>query len=238
MIRDNTFIELRGYLNIIKRRWPMLVMPAIGVLLVALVAFRVPKPTYRIGIQFIVGQNASEEIVNNAEQRQWEWVASQYVVNSMTDWSNGSEFAELVRLKLLQPQYGEYDIELEPLAEAIEAFTIRSRMTTFVNYEDEEETTAIAHAIVAVFDDVAAGRVNPLPQAGTVPPQLVPLDVITPPLKISASPIEFIQWPLRIGVAVGTGLIFALILEYLDPRIHEKRQLEAIDIPVVGSIPH
>lgn len=238
MIRDNVFIELRGYLNIIKRRWSLILLPAVGVLLVAIVAFRIPQPIYRIGIQFIVGQNATAAIATNAEQRQWEWVTSQYVVNSMTDWANGSEFAELVRLKLLQPAYGGYDIELEPLAEAIEAFTIRSRMTTFINYEEEVETTAIANAIVAVFDDVAAGRINPLPQTGTVPPQLVPLDVITPPLKIMASPIEFIQWPLRIGVAIGTGFLFALIIEYLDPRVHEKRQLEAIDLPVIGSIPH
>lgn len=236
MIRDNIFIELRGYLSIIKRRRLFVVIPAVMALALGVLQFRLPKATYRAGVQFIIGQPASVESATDSEQRFYDWLTSEYVVNSVTDWVNGSEFSELVRLTLIeQGAVDEDEYEVEDMANAILASTIRSRLTVLVDADTEEEVEIIMSTVLSVLEQFENGTITPLPQLD-IPSGIEQLDVVSIE-PIPPNVTAFIYWPLRMVVAAIAGLLFALMIEYLDPRVYEKRQLEAIYIPVLGLIP-
>ena len=43
--------------------------------------------------------------------------------------------------------------------------------------------------------------------------------------------------PLRVALALGAGIGLALLVEYLDPTIRERDEVEKLGLPVVGEIP-
>lgn len=231
MIRENIFIEVRDYLNLLRRRWPYVVIPAIIVLGLGILTFEIPETTYRAGRQHIVGQTPAELDENTEENRQYSWIASQYVVNSMTDWANGTNFA--LRLSQEVSRTHQIDLDMDVFTDDILVQTLRSRITLIIEHDDEDELEIIMNAGTKILQEENA---EALPQLGSIPAIVEPIDHI----EIKSTPPSFNDWlalPMRVLVAALAGLGLALLMEYIDPRVRSRYHVEAIDLPFVGAIP-
>ncbi len=75
-----------------------------------------------------------------------------------------------------------------------------------------------------------------LPQLGGEPAELVQLDqpIVN---QVPAGIIDQLELPVRIAIAVAAGIGLALFVEYVDPTVRGRRELETMGFEVVGSIP-
>lgn len=223
-------MELRSYWIIFKRRWLYVIIPTLIVLAIGLVSYSRPAPLYNAGVRFIVGQEPIGSASLTDEQRLANWKTSEYVVNTLADWVRGGQFAGLVSQGL-----AEQGITVAP--QAIVAGTssesTRSMMVLSISYVDPTVLDQIMHEAGRVLierNDLG------LPQLGGEPAQLVQLDepIVN---RVSAGIVQQLDLPLRIVLALLAGIGLALLVEYLDPTIRDRRELETMGLLVIGSIP-
>lgn len=232
MIRSDIFLELRVYLDILRRRWPLVAVPTVIVLLLGIVTFRIPEPTYQIEMQYMVSQPPSVSAEIDEEARQYTWVTSQYVVNAVTDWAAGTEFAGRIAQQL-NAQDEELEIEALDVASSLKVGTYRSILKLTFNHPDEDIIEAMVNSATVILQSDNASVV---PHLGETKATIVPVDEVI--LQTQGPGITaFLDIPLRVFVAIATGIGLALLVEYLDPKVWTSRQITAMSIHVLGEIP-
>lgn len=228
MFYDAAFTELRIYLDVLRRRWPLIVIPTVIALIVGIATFRVPPPTYKTSVEYIVGQQPAPDALLEEQARQWVWVVSQYAVNGVTDWTQGTDFAGRIADQL-DPAF---ELSTLDVADAITTDTIRSELTIIVEHANEEVVEAIANAATQVLKE------NDLviPQLENMPARVVPIDrVIVEPVGAGMS--AYIDVPLRVAVALAASVGLALLIEYVDPKVRSTAHVERMKLSILGEIP-
>lgn len=208
----------------------MVVIPTAVVLVVGLVTYSPPGTAYNAGIRFIVSQEPSEAAAESDEERLANWQTSEYIVNGLTDWVRGGQFAQLVSERLAESGL---NIDAGAVRGSIAADNTRSMMTLSMTFGDAAALEAMMNAAAAVL--VEENEVG-LPQLGGETAALVQLDqpIINP---VTAGILEQLQLPLRIVLAVGAGVALAFLVDYLDPSVRSKEELEEMGLAVMGEIP-
>lgn len=223
-------MELRNYWVILKRRWLYLIIPTLIVLIIGLITYSRPAPLYNAGVRFIVGQEPIGSESLSDEQRLANWKTSEYVVNTLADWVRGGQFAGLVSEGM-----AEQGITVAPqdIVAGTSADSTRSMMVVSISYGDPVVLEQIMHEAGQVLieqNDLG------LPQLGGEPAQLVQLDepIVN---RVSAGIVKQLDLPLRVVLALLAGFGLALLVEYLDPTIRDRRELETMGFSVIGAIP-
>jgi capsular polysaccharide biosynthesis protein len=208
----------------------LVVIPTAVVLVVGLVTYSPPGTAYNAGIRFIVSQEPSEAAAESDEERLANWQTSEYIVNGLTDWVRGGQFAQLVSERLAESGL---NIDAGAIRGSIAADNTRSMMTLSMTFGDAAALEAMMNAAAAVL--VEENEVG-LPQLGGETAALVQLDqpIINP---VTAGILEQLQLPLRIVLAVGAGVALAFLVDYLDPSVRSKEELEEMGLAVMGEIP-
>jgi capsular polysaccharide biosynthesis protein len=218
-------MELRHYWKIFKRRWLIVLIPAVMVLAVGLLTYRPPVPVYNVGVRFLVAQAPAPES-NTDEQRYYNWLTSEYIVNGLTDWVRGTEFATAVSAQLAAQ-----DIAMPPGAIRVFPDNTRSMLTISMSHTSTPELAAMIEAVTTVLIEQ-----NALPQLGGEKAEIVPLD--QPHInQIPPSLRDQLDLPLRVLLALGVGVGLALLAEYLDPTIRERDELAGLGLEIMGEIP-
>lgn len=222
-------MELRHYWKLFKRRWLIAVLPAIVVLAIGLVTYQSPPPVYNVGVRFLVAQPPAEAAETLDEQRYYNWLASEYIVNGLTDWVKSGSFATAVSQELAAQGV---NIPAGAIQGSLAADNARSMLTISMTYGSSQELAAMMNAAAAVLQE----QNSVLPQLGGETAVLVQLDQ---PFvnQIPAGIRSQLDLPLRILLALGAGVGLALLVEYLDPTIREREELSQLGLPVVGEIP-
>lgn len=223
-------MEFRTYWSILKRRWLLVVIPVLVVLILSLFSYSPPTQAYNVGVRFIAGQVPSEAAATSDEQRLANWQTSEYIVNTLATWVRGGQFAELVSRRL-----GEQGVEIPASAVqgSIAADDARSVMTLYMTYGDRDNLVKMMDAAAQVLiEENSMG----LPQLGGETAELVQLDQ---PLvnAVPAGILEQLDLPLRIALSLFAGIGLALLVDYIDPTIRGREDLEMIGLSVVGEIP-
>jgi capsular polysaccharide biosynthesis protein len=223
-------MELRSYWRILKRRWLYLVVPTLIVLAIGLITYSRPAPLYNAGVRFIVGQAPIGSASLTDEQRLANWKTSEYVVNALADWVRGGQFADLVSDGLAQQGI---TVAPQAIVAGTSADSTRSMMVLSISYGDPVVLEQIMHEAGRVLieqNDLG------LPQLGGEPAQLVQLDepIVN---RLSASIVRQLDLPLRIVLALFAGVGLALLVEYLDPTIRDRQEVEGMGLSVIGAIP-
>lgn len=223
-------MELRAYWQLIRRRWLLVTIPTAVVLVVALATYSRPGTLYNGGIRFIVGQAPSEEALTSDEQRLANWKTSEYIVNTLADWVRGGQFAELVSQRL--GEQGQ-NLPAQSIQSGVASDSTRSTMVLSMTLNDpvllQEALNAAAEVLIA---ENSAG----LPQLGGEPAELVQLDepIVN---RVPAGIIDQLELPVRVAIAVAAGIGLALFVEYIDPTVRGRKELETMGFDVVGAIP-
>jgi capsular polysaccharide biosynthesis protein len=223
-------MELKDYWRILRRRWLLLLVPAVVVLAVGLLTYQRPSPAYNVGVRFIVGQEPSSGADLSDEERLANWHASEYIAHGLNDWVRGGQFAELVSQRLAAEGRS---IPPPVIQGSLAADNTRSKLELYMNHGDPELLAAMITAAAAVL--VEENHLG-LPQLGGQPAVVNQLDqpVVNPSPAGMRSRLDLL---IRVGLAVAAGLGLALMAEYLDPTLRTRAELEALGLSVLGEIP-
>jgi capsular polysaccharide biosynthesis protein len=223
-------MELREYWKALRRRWMLVLIPAVIVLLLGLASYRPAPPAFNVGVRFLVGQQPSLRAATSDEERYYNWLTSEYIVNGLNDWVRGGNFAQAVSEHLTAQ-----GISVPPgaIQAGIAADNARSMLTLSLNGNDAAVLEQMMNSAIAVLTEQNA---QALPQLGGETAVLVQLDdpVVN---QLSSGIRSQLDLPLRVALALAVGVGLALLAEYLDPTIRERREVERIGLPVLGEIP-
>ncbi len=223
-------MELQVIWKVFRRRWLLVVIPAVIVLVAGLATYRRPPTVYNVGVRFLVGQPPVSGPVESDEQRYYNWLTSEYIVNALTDWVQGNEFGQAVSEELSNRGI---DVAPGAVQGGLAADNARSMFTLSLVHNDPELLTQIMDAAIVVLqernDDV-------LTQLGDQPALLTPLDeAIVNPLPAGIR--SQLDLPLRLALALASGVALAAVVEYVDPTIRERHELETLGYSVLAEIP-
>jgi capsular polysaccharide biosynthesis protein len=224
-------MELKQLWAVIHRRWWLVLLPAVISLILALPSLSSmisPQPTYTAVIQFTASQVPGSGSFE--EQSYITWLGSEYAVNNLATWMRSESFAREVTYQL---QSQGKTIDAAAIQNAIRSDSARSIMRLYLTWPDPEETKQIAQAAVDVLRTKSQDYFPQLTAARAV---IIPLDAITVtpqsmPLMTRLAPL----FRVLIGLVAGLALVF--LAEYLDPTLHERREIDALGLPILAEIP-
>jgi capsular polysaccharide biosynthesis protein len=222
-------MELRHFWKIIKRRWLYILIPPLFVLVISVALYQPPPPAgYNVGMNFIVSQSPAPQAQNPDENRYYNWLTSEYIVNGLTDWVVGGAFKTAVSAQLATQGY-----DVPPHTFNVAADNVRSKLQLSIQHGDADTLARIMDTAVVVITEENAVA---LPQLGGDTAVIIPLDqpVVTP---LPGSIRSQLDIPLRIALALAAGFGLALLAHYLDPTIADRAELQAIKLPILGEIP-
>ena len=222
-------MELRAFYAIFRRRWLLVLIPPLMVALFSAVTYQSPPaPGFNVGVNFIVGQTPAPEADLADQERYYNWLGSEYIVNGLTDWAVSGNFRTAVTNQLAQE-----GIEVTPGSFGVGADNVRSKLQLTIQHGDAETLAHIMNAAIKILSEQNA---DALPQLGGETAVLILLDepVVTP---LPRSLRSLLDIPLRIAIALAAGFGLALLVEYLDPTVRNKAEAEAMGFAVLGEIP-
>lgn len=223
-------MELRQLWKILRRRWALALIPAVLVLIAGLATWRPAPPAYNAGVRFIVGQPPGAAAAEADEQRYYNWLTSEYIVNGLTDWVRGGVFAEEVSQRLAAQGI---DVPAGAIQGGLAADNARSMLTISLTSGDAQQLENMLAGVIAVLTEENAAA---LPQLGGQTAVLTQLDepVVN---TIGAGIRSQLDLPLRVALALFAGVGLALLAHYLDPTIRERAELERAGLPIIAEIP-
>lgn len=220
-------MELRQIWKVLRRRWPLLIIPALVVLTYGAITYRPPGVGYNVGVRYMVGQPPAEAALTLDEEQYYNWLHSEYVANALADWVNGNGFRSSVSARLATR-----NIDVPAGAIGIVADNARSTLLVSVTYSDPD---VLAEVMTAVTQTLIEQNADALPQINN-PILISPLDepIIN---SISAGIRSQLDLPVRVLAAFAVGFGLAFVVEYLDPAIRERDEIDALGLDVLGEIP-
>ncbi len=224
-------MELKQLWAIVRRRWWLVLLPALVALILALPSLPSvisPPTAYTTVIQFTASQVPGSGSFE--EQSYITWLGSEYAVNNLATWMRSESFAREVATQL---QSQGKTIDATAIQNAIGSDSARSIMRLYLTWPDPEETRQIAQAAVDVLRTRSQDYFPQLTAARAV---IIPLDAIT--VTPQPTPLTTRLAPLfRVLIGLVAGLALAFLAEYLDPTLHQRREIEALGLPVIAEIP-
>ncbi|MCB8976668.1 MAG: hypothetical protein H6657_04510 [Ardenticatenaceae bacterium] len=222
-------MELRAFWSIFRRRWLLVLIPPLVVALFSAVTYQAPPtPGFNVGVNFIVAQPPAPAAELADQERYYNWLGSEYIVNGLTDWAVSGRFKTAVSNQLAQE-----GLEVPPSSFGVAAENVRSRLLLSIQHGDAATLAQIMDAAITVLSEQNA---DALPQLGGETAVLVQLDdpIVTP---LSRSLSSLLDIPLRLAIGLAAGLGLALLVEYLDPTIRNRKEAEEMGFAILGEIP-
>jgi capsular polysaccharide biosynthesis protein len=223
-------MELRRFWQVLRRRWLLVLIPALAVLVLGLLTYRRPAPVYTTWARFIAGQTPTPGTDLKDEQRYYNWLTSEYIVNGLTDWVRGGEFAAAVSGYVAAKGQ---DIPATAIQTGLTADNARSMLTLSLSGDDARQLALMMEGVISVLTTQNAVA---LPQLGGENALLTQLDeaAVTPAPPSLRSRLEL---PLRLVLALLAGVGLALLVEYLDPTLRDRREVQELGLAILGEIP-
>ncbi len=225
-------MELRGLWKIVRRRWWLIALPALAALAYAVYGYLKVPPAggYSTSIHFTAAQPPRGGDTLYEDTRYYPWLASEYVVNALTDWVRTNSFAREVSAVLAAEGR---DIPAWAIQGNLAVDNARSVMVLTLNWNNPDDLQAIAEAASTVLKERSTDY---FPQFGEEEVRVIALDepVIGPvPPSITArlNPL------IRFGLGLAAGAALAFLVEYLDPTLHERAEVERMGLPVLAEVP-
>ena len=230
-------MDLKMLRQFIKRRWWIMILPALIALVVTLpllVSVVSPPVSYMVQMRLTAAAppgTASDGVSTPYEDAVYvPLLASEYVVVNMPGWITSDSFASEVSHFL---DADGLDIPAGDLAGAFNADGYRSIMSLYVGWDDATEIQSIAEAAVAVLQTRNQAY---FPQFAAEPVQVVALDEIevnevAPPIMSRLEPL------IRIALGFAAGVMLAILAELLDRSIRTRDEVESLGLVVIAEIP-
>lgn len=226
-------MELILIARVLARRWHLVAIPVAIVFIAVLPDFLGDGPAVSGGFTTTIRYTAAQEldaIPGRDGDYQDVWLASELTVNAFTAWVRTTSFAREVSAAAANQNM---EIDAGALAGSIAADSQRSVGQVFINWPDADELAVIVDAVVEVLSTRNQAY---FPQLGASPAQVRLLDEpgvapAPPPLTDRFAPL------VRLVLALLAGTTLAFVVDYLDPTLRRRDEVEALGLRVVAAIP-
>lgn len=223
-------MELMLFIRVLLRRWLLVAIPVVIAAAVAVPALLAPSNASGGGYSTVIRYTAAqviEAIPGRDGDFQDVWLASELAVNAFTEWVRSGSFRDEVRALLPADTAGRVN------AGTFGADNERSIGQLFIAAADAATLEQFAEAAQTVLTTQTGAY---FPQLGGQPAQVTLLD--RPEINAAPAPITSRLGPLlQLAVALLGGIGLAFLVEYLDPFIYRRDQLDALDLRVVAVVP-
>jgi capsular polysaccharide biosynthesis protein len=164
------------------------------------------------------------------DPRYFGWLTSEYLVDDFTEVVRSGLFAGEVSGRLA-------DQSIVVPAGAIQGSAATGKLHRIITlgftWPDAAQLEAIAAAAAAEITEDADDYFRQLGTEGAGVTLLDPPAVTT----VGAALRDRLELPLRLLLALLVGLGLVFLLEYLDTRVRDEREVEALGLPLIGRIP-
>lgn len=219
---------LTAYARILRRWWWLVLLPVAGAALVTALTARDTggAVTYQVVMRFAAGLPPETAPDAYKYDRYYAWLASEYVANGFGDVVRTGAFAEAAARRA---GVGAAQVQAGVSADHKQSITV-----VYLNWPDAEGAQRVAEAITQELTQNAAAYFPQL--AGAAVPAMTRLDApspaaVAPPLR------SRFDLPIRLALALAAGLALALAAGAADPFLRDRRQIEAMGLRVIGTIP-
>lgn len=223
-------MELRQLVNVLVRRWPLALIPFVVVLAVGLATYHQPPPAYNVGIRYSAGLPPESGSKSTYEdERYYPWLTSEYIVNGLRDWVTSGSFAAAVSQELSLQGIA---VPAGSIQGSISAENVRSVLLVSMTFGDRDLLARMIDAATVVLQN-RNQEAFPFQGEGAV---VVPLDepVIN---QIPAGLRSTLDLPIRLALAAAAGLGLAFLVDYLDPTVQTRKELERMGLQILVEIP-
>lgn len=222
-------MELRQLVKILLRWWWLVAIPVLIVAAALLVTYRSPATSYQVVMRFSAGTEPAGLSIDY--DRYYPWLTSEYIANGLADIAGTGIFAQAVATRL-----ADQGITVAPAAlqGALVSDNAQSLFVIYLTWPNPTEIVTLAEAVSTELSENGAAYFPQLSEVGIAARQLdAPVPIPLPPsLKAQlAGP----ALRLLLAAAAGLGLVF--LAHYLDPTVHEREEVEAAGLRVLGNIP-
>jgi len=224
-------VELRDYIAVVQRRWPIVATVTILALLVgAFFTLRGPR-AYQATIRLAVsaGADARADAAPYVYYRDYyAWLASEYLADDLSEIIKSDAFAADVKRALNDPMEG------AAIRQVIRTKKTHRILEVTVQAPTEEQAGRLATGIDEVIRTQGAKY---LAQLATPNSQIARID--DPSVHpATTTPAQALDIALRGLVGLLAGLLLAVLAEYLDSRLRSARDVEqSLGLRVLGEIP-
>lgn len=224
-VQEEQVIDLREVALVFKKRWSMLLgLPAVAVLIAALLSFFVLTPIYRASTTLMVSKTYQGE--NGPVMQYNDILMANQLVKTYSEIAKSRAVLEKVieqeKLTLTPDDLGK-QITVKPLRDT-------QLIQISVENPDPQQAARLANAVAAVFM-VKVVEVMKLDNVNVVDSAVVP-EAPVKPQKMLNMVIAGV-----LGLMLAVGLVF--LLAYLDQTIKSSEDVQRyLELPVLGTIPY
>ena len=225
-------MELKQYVRIAWRRWPLIAGLMVVVFLASLPGLLRPQPAvYQAAMRFAVGVVPEPRTGDYyAYDRYYTWLSSEYLVDDLAEVIKSGSFAEAVSQTLAEEGI---QVPAGAISASTQAGKLHRILSVTITWGDEEQLRAIAKGVVATVQERNAEFVAQLAM------QNAQAWLIDAP---SVSPLgkglrERLDLPIRLLLALLAGLALAFLLDYMDDSVRSAQEMEEMGLSVMGQVP-
>ena len=224
-------MELRQYWRIVyKRLWIIVILVAI--VLISGLCFRPERPTlYQPSIRVTVGLAPEHRTADYyTYDRYYTWLASEYLVDELTEIVQSEAFARLVSEELANSGL---DIPAGAIRGSLGADRVHRILTVYITWGDQAQLVEIANAAIRALPAHSTDFLGQLETAEAH------IRLIDPPvvLPVGQSLKDKLDLPIRLFLAIVAGVALVFLLDYLDDTVRDRAEVEAMGLAVLGEIP-
>jgi protein tyrosine kinase modulator len=224
-------MELTRILRILLRYWYLVLIPVLitGALAApALLRRGESAGGFATTIRYSAAQDMTA-VPRQTGDNQDVWLGSELTVNALTDWVRSGSFRQEVLTRATALGLPVTDLS----ALGIAADNERSLGQLILSWPDATQLATIAQAAVDVLQTRTALY---FPQLGGAPASVSILEA--PAISPAPPPLTDRYGPLlRVGLGLLAGIGLAFLAHYFDPMLRRREDVEALGLPVVGTIP-
>jgi len=224
-------MELREYWQIIRRRWWLPVALAALVALAWLITrkpWRPRPPLYATSLSFSVGIRPQQ--AGDGEENYYVALTSEYLIDDLAEVVRGSEFAAAVSERLAAQGIA---VPAGAIRGSTQTGELHRILQVSITWGDPDELAAIADAVITTLQEESA-RFMPRLFAQNAAAYLIDQGTITP---VKPGLRERLDLPLRLALALLTGVALCFLWHYLDTSVRDRAELEEMGLAVLGEIP-
>lgn len=222
-------MELRTYWKILTRRWWLVVAPLIIVAVHLVVTYTPPATNYQVVMRFGAGTEPAG--FSTDYDRYYPWLTSEYIANGLAGVAETGRFAQAVAARLAE---GGHELPARAIQHGIVTDNAQSILVVYLTWPDAEQIVPVAEAVSAELTQNSAAY---YPQLEGVEPAVRLLDQPTPAPLPPSLRAQLMGPAIKIALAVFVGAAMAFLWHYLDPTVHEAKELEALGLDVLTRIP-
>lgn len=223
-------MDLSIFVRVVRRYWWLMLLPvlvAAALTVPALLRREAPAVSFTSMMRYTAAQQL-DAIPNRDGDYQDVWLASELTVNALTSWIRSQSFTQAIITAAAAD-----GVTVDPALLGLAADNERSVGQIFLSYPDAEVLAAVDAAAINVL---TTENHLAFPQLGGEPAQVEFLDApvvvpAPPPLADRFGPL------IRIVLALIAGIALALVAYFFDPVLRAREDVEALGLPVIGSIP-